>query len=52
MVYLSPDSQLDALLDVSADEVYVIGGLVDESGAGSLSRCKAGLFSFKRSKRY
>ncbi|VDK88143.1 unnamed protein product, partial [Onchocerca ochengi] len=41
MVYLSPDSQLDALLDVKPDEVYIIGGLVDETGVGSLSYCRA-----------
>ncbi|EFO23603.2 hypothetical protein LOAG_04879 [Loa loa] len=41
MVYLSPDSHLNALLDVKPDEVYVIGGLVDETGVGSLSYCRA-----------
>uniref|UniRef100_A0A0R3S767 tRNA (guanine(9)-N(1))-methyltransferase n=1 Tax=Elaeophora elaphi TaxID=1147741 RepID=A0A0R3S767_9BILA len=41
MVYLSPDSQLDALLDVKPDEIYVIGGLVDETGVGSLSYYRA-----------
>ncbi|VDO36124.1 unnamed protein product [Brugia timori] len=41
MVYLSPDSQLDALLDVRPDEIYIIGGLVDETGVGSLSYDRA-----------
>lgn len=31
---------------VSSDYIYIIGGLVDETGAGSLSRNKAGGFSF------
>uniref|UniRef100_A0A915Q805 SAM-dependent MTase TRM10-type domain-containing protein n=1 Tax=Setaria digitata TaxID=48799 RepID=A0A915Q805_9BILA len=41
MIYLSPDSQLSALQDVRPDEVYVVGGLVDEAGVGSLSYCRA-----------
>ncbi|MCP9258204.1 hypothetical protein DINM_002712 [Dirofilaria immitis] len=41
IIYLSPDSQLKALLDVKSDEVYVIGGLVDETGVGSLSYHRA-----------
>ncbi|VDN27776.1 unnamed protein product [Gongylonema pulchrum] len=38
---MSPDSQLDALTDVVANKVYIIGGLVDETGVGSLSRHQA-----------
>lgn len=42
MVYLSPDAELDPLLNVSPENAYVIGGLVDETGAGSLSKERAG----------
>ncbi|KAI1731817.1 tRNA (Guanine-1)-methyltransferase domain-containing protein [Ditylenchus destructor] len=41
IVYLSPDRHLPPLLDISADCVYVIGGLVDETGCGSRSNEKA-----------
>ncbi|VDN03934.1 unnamed protein product [Thelazia callipaeda] len=40
-VYLSPDPQLDPLLEVKPEIVYIVGGLVDESGVGSLSRRRA-----------
>lgn len=44
IIYLSPDATLKPLLKLSSDCVYVIGGLVDESGKGSLTKKKAGLF--------
>ncbi|VDN52506.1 unnamed protein product [Dracunculus medinensis] len=40
-IYLSPDADLLPLSAVSSDYIYIIGGLVDETGAGSLSRNKA-----------
>ncbi|KAK0417155.1 hypothetical protein QR680_012858 [Steinernema hermaphroditum] len=41
IVYLSPDAEMEPLMFVEDDEMYVIGGLVDESGRGSMSREKA-----------
>uniref|UniRef100_A0A0N5AH62 SAM-dependent MTase TRM10-type domain-containing protein n=1 Tax=Syphacia muris TaxID=451379 RepID=A0A0N5AH62_9BILA len=43
-VYLSPDSSLPPLLDLSRDNVYIIGGLVDETGVGSLTRDTAEMY--------
>uniref|UniRef100_A0A914CC31 SAM-dependent MTase TRM10-type domain-containing protein n=1 Tax=Acrobeloides nanus TaxID=290746 RepID=A0A914CC31_9BILA len=40
-VYLSPDSELEPLLNFETSDVFIIGGLVDETGKGSLSREKA-----------
>lgn len=42
IIYLSPDAKLEPLMDLREDEVYVIGGLVDESGKGSKTKDKAG----------
>jgi len=41
MVYLSPDADLSPLLDLTNDCIYVIGGLVDESGKGKRTSKKA-----------
>uniref|UniRef100_A0A1I8AFR4 SAM-dependent MTase TRM10-type domain-containing protein n=1 Tax=Steinernema glaseri TaxID=37863 RepID=A0A1I8AFR4_9BILA len=41
LVYLSPDAEMEPLMAVEEEAVYVIGGLVDESGKGSMSREKA-----------
>ncbi|TKR78009.1 hypothetical protein L596_018885 [Steinernema carpocapsae] len=41
LVYLSPDAEMEPLLEIEANSTYVIGGLVDESGKGSMSREKA-----------
>lgn len=42
LFYLSPDATLKPLLELSSDCVYIIGGLVDESGKGSQTKKKAG----------
>lgn len=49
LVYLSPDAELPPLLELLSSDIYVIGGLVDETGRGSLSREKAGNFLFETS---
>uniref|UniRef100_A0A0K0ECE3 tRNA (guanine(9)-N(1))-methyltransferase n=1 Tax=Strongyloides stercoralis TaxID=6248 RepID=A0A0K0ECE3_STRER len=41
IVYLSPDSSCQPLLEIDSETVYIIGGLVDESGVGSKSLEKA-----------
>ncbi|CEF65881.1 tRNA methyltransferase 10 homolog B [Strongyloides ratti] len=41
IVYLSPDSSCQPLLEIDPETIYVIGGLVDESGVGSKSLEKA-----------
>uniref|UniRef100_F1KXJ4 RNA (Guanine-9-)-methyltransferase domain-containing protein 3 n=1 Tax=Ascaris suum TaxID=6253 RepID=F1KXJ4_ASCSU len=41
LIYLSPDASIAPLEFVSPSVTYVIGGIVDESGAGSLSKDKA-----------
>uniref|UniRef100_A0A915CE19 SAM-dependent MTase TRM10-type domain-containing protein n=1 Tax=Parascaris univalens TaxID=6257 RepID=A0A915CE19_PARUN len=41
IIYLSPDASISPLEFVSPSVTYVIGGIVDESGAGSLSKDKA-----------
>uniref|UniRef100_A0A0K0G0G7 tRNA (guanine(9)-N(1))-methyltransferase n=1 Tax=Strongyloides venezuelensis TaxID=75913 RepID=A0A0K0G0G7_STRVS len=47
VVYLSPDSTCEPLLELDPGTVYVIGGLVDESGVGSKSLEKASSLSLK-----
>uniref|UniRef100_A0A0N5B2G6 SAM-dependent MTase TRM10-type domain-containing protein n=1 Tax=Strongyloides papillosus TaxID=174720 RepID=A0A0N5B2G6_STREA len=47
VVYLSPDSTCEPLLELDPETVYVIGGLVDESGVGSKSLEKASNLSLK-----
>ncbi|VDK57693.1 unnamed protein product [Anisakis simplex] len=45
LIYLSPDASLAPLESLSSNEAYVIGGLVDETGRGSLSKDRAGLLN-------
>ncbi|MFH4974251.1 hypothetical protein AB6A40_000960 [Gnathostoma spinigerum] len=41
VIYLCPNADLEPLINISAGCVYVVGGLVDEAGAGPLSHERA-----------